>query len=238
MSEQRPNALEFEPSRYAKALETMRPHMLALPEVQLKHAYVDIPSAMIIVLGAMPKLIALREDFIRKLPGFPIELMDTLELRAMAMGYAYSVRLARSKKPEPVPQLVAQGKQLRATLLADARYLAIRGLVNGVPLETLAKGSSHRSVVSDLFALTYVLRSHWPTIQGKTVLTLEELSAAEQVADQLLMALGARAIAPTTTSTPAPTWSSAPSTCSSRPTTPYASLSRTCTASRSIRFCR
>jgi hypothetical protein len=68
----------------------------------------------------------------------------------------------------------------------------LRALLDPKPLQELDTSNSHRAVASNLFAITYLLRSNWAAMQGKTVLTLEEITQAEQTTDHIIILLGAR----------------------------------------------
>ncbi len=102
----------------------------------------------------------------------------------------------RTYAAEPLPELVQRTHHAGEVLRADAQSLALRGLIDGAPLENLRGGNSQRNIAFDVFALAYLLRSNWPAIQGKTALTLAELAEAEQLADRLTTALGLRQQAP------------------------------------------
>jgi hypothetical protein len=101
-----------------------------------------------------------------------------------------------TRKPEPIPELVERGSRWCGILRSDAQALAQRDLMDGAPLRQLRGGNSHINIALDLFALAYLLRTNWPSIQSKTALTLAELVEAEQLADQLTTTLGLRQQAP------------------------------------------
>jgi hypothetical protein len=179
-------------TRFSAAFEAMKPAMLALPADEVRQVYIDIPSAVTTVLGALPAILATRPEFVKHLPTFPIELMDTLELRTLAMQYADTMKKMSTKQLEPVPQLVARGLAQGRILLGEIKYAHMRGLIDAAPVEELGANNSHHNIASNLFAYSYLLRSNWAAIQGKTALSLQELNEAEQTADYLLTALGAR----------------------------------------------
>lgn len=181
-----------EQSRFKSSFDTLMPDMQALKPDELRSVNFDIPSATTIVLGSMPAILARRDEFVRHFPLFPIKLMDTLEQRVMALDYANTMRLMSIKQLEPVPELVARGVERRTLLIGEVKYAVLRGLIEAAPLDELGGNTSYRTVASDLFALTYLLRNNWSRLEGKTQLTLTEISEAEQLADHLVMALGAR----------------------------------------------
>lgn len=179
-------------TRFSQAVEVVKPWALALSPEQVGQVYVDIPNAVTTILGAIPAINALRPEFVLHLPTFPMVLFDTLEVRTLALDYADTMYRMNLKQLEPVGELVERGSEQLATLKGEVAYAALRGLIDGKPLQELDTSNSHRAVASNLFAVAYVLRSNWSAIEGKTVLTPQELSAAEQTADHIITSLGAR----------------------------------------------
>lgn len=181
-----------EQSRFKTSFDLLTPAMLALKPAELRTPNIDIANAVTTVLGSIESILARREAFVKHFPLFPIELMDTLERRTLALDYANTMRLMSTKQMEPVPQLAERGIARRTILVGEIKYAMLRGLIDAPPLEELGGNTSYRTIASDLFALTYLLRNHWSRLEGKTQLTLAEISEAEQIADHLITALGAR----------------------------------------------
>ena len=184
-------------TRYPRAYARMTPAMRALPAETLQQVNVHIPYAVTSVLGALPELMALRPRIVDEMPKFPIEMLDNLEDATLAMGHADTVYTVSTRKPEGVPVLAERAARACAIFRADLQTLALREIIDGAPLEQLRGGPGHRNIAFDLFALTYLVRANWAAIQGKTALTLAEITEAEQLADQLTTALGLRQQAPT-----------------------------------------
>ena len=184
-------------SRFPQSYARMTSAMRALPADQLSQINIEIPGAVTAMLGAMPEIMALRSRIVDEMPKFPIQTLDELEDSTLAMGYADTMFAMSTRKSEPVSELAERAARMCAIFRADAETLALRGLIDGAPLEQLRGGPGHRNIAFDLFALAYLLRTGWPAIQGKTALTLEELNQAEQLADRLTTALGTRQQAPT-----------------------------------------
>jgi hypothetical protein len=183
-------------SRFPEAYTQRSAEMRALPTEQLQPININIPYAVTAMLGAMPEIVALRARVVAELPAFPVELFDKLESATLAMGYADTMYTMSTRKPEALPQLVQRATRMCDIFRADANSLATRELIDGAPLEQLRGGSGHRNIAFDLFALTYLLRSNWSAIQGKSAVTLAELTDAEHLADQLATALGVRQQSP------------------------------------------
>ena len=179
-------------TRFSAAVDIIKPLALALPPERIVQIYIDIPSAVTTILGAIPAINAVRPEFVEHLPTFPMDLFDSLETRTLAMDYVDTMYRMSVKQLEPVPQLVERGLAQLVVLSGEANYAVLRGLIDPKPLQELDNSNSHRAVASNLFAITYLLRSNWPVLQGKSSLTLEEVAQAEQTADHIITALGAR----------------------------------------------
>jgi hypothetical protein len=193
MSEQSAVAVGSTPgTRFSQAVDIIKPLALALPSERVEKNYLDIPTAVTTILGAIPAIKALRPEFEEHLPTFPMELFDQLETRALALDYVDTMYRMSTKQLEPLPQLLARGAQQLVILKGEADYAVLRNLMDGKPLAELDSSTSHRAVASNLFALTYLLRTNWPAIEGKTALTMQEISEAEQTADHIVTGLGAR----------------------------------------------
>jgi hypothetical protein len=182
----------IEQSRFKKSYDALTPAMLALKPAELRTVNIDIRSATTLVLTAIPKVLARRDEFVKQFPLFPIELMDTLEQRTLALDYANSNLLASAKQLEPIGELVERGAARRTLLVGEVRYAALHGLVDDSPLDAVGGNTGHRGLASDLFTLSLLIRNNWARLEGKTQLTLAQISEAEQIADHLIMAVGAR----------------------------------------------
>lgn len=64
----------------------------------------------------------------------------------------------------------------------------------------LRSGNGYRNAASEVSGLMGLFRKHWPRIQGKSAITLEELTHANNLVANLLNALGEREDAPSASS--------------------------------------
>jgi hypothetical protein len=184
-------ALSEDVAPVRQAYEELLEEIRAVPEEQVMQINIDIPSAATSVLGALPEMMTLRPRML-SMPEFSISHLDKLGKYAMAMDHANTAHLMQSKSPAAVAELVQLCERKREVLLSDANNAAVRGLIDGRSLKELRGINSYRNLVFDVFALAHLLRSNWSSLEGKTALTLAELLEAEQLADQLNMALGLR----------------------------------------------
>jgi hypothetical protein len=134
------------------------------------------------------------------LPEFHLPHLDNLGKYAMAMYYANTVNAMQSSKVSgAIADLAKRGERKREILFADLSSAAVRGLIDGSSLNELRGVKGYRNLAFDVFALAYVGRSNFAALEGKTALTLAELLEAEQLADQLNVAVGLRDQGPVAT---------------------------------------
>jgi hypothetical protein len=188
-----PDATRLDTPRSRHAYAELEPELLLVPRAELVTVNIGVAKAVTNALGVLPGLRALEPELI-SLPGFAPELLGRLEQLTLATGYAHA-RYLRARLPPPqVAELAARGMELRAQLVRDLRALAARGLVRSAYLDTLklAGPNGYRALPFDLMAVAAVIREHWQAIDGKTGISPSELDAAEQLAEQLLVAIGQR----------------------------------------------
>jgi hypothetical protein len=178
-------------ARVRKAFEELEDEIRAVPPEQIQQINIDIPSAVTSVLGAMPEIMSLRPRMIG-LAEFSLSHLDKLEKYVLALDHAHTVFVMQSKPAAPLAELVARCTRKREILLADVQSAVVRGLIDGASLKELRGINSYRNIVFDLFALAFLGRSNWSALEGKTAITQLELLEAEQLADQLNVALGLR----------------------------------------------
>jgi hypothetical protein len=92
--------------------------------------------------------------------------------------------------------MVTETTELRAQLMLDVDALTRRGFIKGLQPNALGRTTSYRNLAGDVLSLAGLLRSEWATISTRCGVSLEELSRAEVLADELLQYLGLRDRAP------------------------------------------
>jgi hypothetical protein len=123
---------------------------------------------------------------------FDIDKFDKLEMYALALGHAHALWMGASTPSQSLEELLERGGALRLMMVVDATALAQRHLINGQNLKDLKGANGFRNLAFDLLTLAAVLRDAWSHVAGKTAVSLEELDQAENLADQLLTAVGVR----------------------------------------------
>ena len=163
----------------------------AVPDSLLMPITVDIPSTVTKALGAWREIRALREE-ISGLPKFDLAAFDKLETYALALAHANTRYLAASEPLAPLSELFDEAVKRRETLASDAQALAQRGLLNGQKLKDLKGAVGYKNVAQDLLTLAELVRANYPSLAGKTAVTVEELDRVEVLAYQVLDAVGER----------------------------------------------
>jgi hypothetical protein len=187
--------VSLESPRYAAAFARVLPVAMALSPNELATVNIDIPSAVTLVLGKLPGILALRPS-IPELRTFDIRFVDHLETFALATAHAHALCLAATARPESIHELTTRAGALRDLLYSDAATLAKRGLIHGARLRKLRTPSGYKNLAFDLLGLAVVLRESWPTIHGKTAIELSDLEQAERFGAALVNAIGRRERAP------------------------------------------
>jgi hypothetical protein len=184
--------LSEDPVTIDRAYEQTLPELVALPKDQLLVVNFDIPTATCTALGTVQRVAPWRAKILAELPGFDIHCLDRLGQYARALIRAQTGYTLAQKTPSDLRQLVGTTRRRYRVLLADARALAARELIQSERLDKL--NGRRRSVdkAFDLISLVNVLRDAWPSIEGKTALTLAELDSAEQQGHVLVYALAHR----------------------------------------------
>lgn len=172
----------------ARAFLRLEEEILTLPEDELRRMNVDVPSAVTIALGALPRLEAHREA-IARLPDHTADLLDRLRDAALAAYHAHLASVARPKDESERARLLEEARPLREALLLDAEALAHRRLVAPERVASIRAGRGNLDTAGDLLALASLFAEAWPSIQGRTAATVEEIERAGELGARLLSAI-------------------------------------------------
>ena len=88
---------------------------------------------------------------------------------------------------------------LRDRLRDDATPLVSRGLIDADRLDSCKGDNSYKGIATELGILAVVLLEHLPKLQGKCLVTEEELRRAAAIAQALLAYVGRRDLSPEAT---------------------------------------
>ena len=153
---------------------------------------IEVSKAAGLVLGAQPKIRALRDVFEADLMQFDITLIDKLETYCLVAFQADVLYRITTRGPEDLKALVAEALTLRAVLLSDVSALAYRGLLNKESISRLRGVNGYRNVASDLMALSALLRSRWEIVAPKSAVQEAEIERAEVLGERIIKGIGLR----------------------------------------------
>jgi hypothetical protein len=174
------------------AYQSIEAELRSLPESALVPLNTDIVAATATVLARLPRLLSYREQVVRELPHFPIEVFDRLEVVTKAAAWAQAGAVAPQGPNQALRDRRARLAAIRATFLADLRALSQRGLVDLSALGELRHPQGFENAASQVATLVAFLRQHWATIEHKTAITAGEIEEAKRLADQMTYLLGWR----------------------------------------------
>jgi hypothetical protein len=184
------------PSSFRDAYESALAEIEAVPDSELVHISIDVTSAAVTVLGALPEIRALRGEIAENLTKFDLARFDRLESYTRALVHAQALYRSATTPKGSVTELAAELAATRDLLFSDASALARRGLIDPERLKEFKTSSGYREIAIDVLGLAALLREHWGRIEGKTAVTLADLDQAASSVEQMLVALGLREQAP------------------------------------------
>lgn len=183
-----------QPTEAADAFAKVKAEIDALSTEEIRPVTVEIPFAVTIALGAVPRVSALRAEIVKKAPATPIAQIDGLETYAFAAYYAHLMSLPTPKTESETAKLVEAGRPLREDLLIAAEALAHRGLLDADLIAKIRSGSGHVDLAGDLIALGALFTATWNAVESKTAVSLEEVQRAAQLGTTLLVSLSRDAL--------------------------------------------
>lgn len=179
------------PLRFRPAYDRQLARIIAVPLDALRPVNIDVPTAATLVLGVVRKVAAFRAR-LAALPEFDLALVDALEDLAMATLHAHAAWASASVASVPIAGLVEEAILLREQLLADARSLVLRKMIDPSSLEKIKGGAGYRNAGMDLLELASALNAVWPRISGRTAVTEADLTRAESLGAEIMLAVGQR----------------------------------------------
>lgn len=182
-------------TRAADALQRLASELDAVTDAELRPINIDVVSAVTTALGVAPNLAKLK-DSMEKLPHYDQRLVANLEAYAFAAYEAHAQYVAATRPSEALPALQERGTMLRDRLYADVQSLVLRDVIKAEEIRQVKTSNGYRALALDLTLLVDALQRRWEAVQGKTSAQLEELLEAEQLAEDLLLAVGERQQAP------------------------------------------
>jgi hypothetical protein len=173
------------------AYARVRHEIEATSREEVRHLSVNVPIAASIVLGALPRLMAMR-DAIVALPGQSPDVLDKLRDYALAVAYAHALTLPRDEDETRLRALLAEALPLRERLLRGAEALAQFDLVSATLVASIRRGTGYYDAAQDLTSLGALFRDVWPAVASQTPIQRAEVDRGAELGGLLLEALGQR----------------------------------------------
>ncbi|HEU4411391.1 MAG TPA: hypothetical protein VFS43_39435 [Polyangiaceae bacterium] len=174
----------------AAAYARVEAEIKAVPLASVRPINVHVPSAVVLVLGTLPRLLALRDQILEDYPKHPPETIGRLRDYALAAAHAYAQALPYDGGQTRLRALVSEAGPLRERLLASAEVLVTFGLLDGGAVAIIRRGTGHLDTAQDLLSLGVLFRRAGPALVAKTPLTPADVERATVLGELLLEALG------------------------------------------------
>ena len=178
------------------AFERVLPEARSLKADKVQPLNAEAPAVASRVLGAIPNILAMRDEIARQAPLIPIDRLEQLETYAHALQEAHVRCLSTRKTPTDLRALGEQGDLLRDTLRVDCKALVKRGVIDGDRLAACQGQPGYKIIATELGILVSVMQSCWPQIEGKSAVSAADLERARGIAEALLAFSGAREQSP------------------------------------------
>jgi hypothetical protein len=178
-------------SSSAAAYARRLPEIRAVKAEDLVTINLDFQNTVTTVIGALPEILALREE-IAKLVHVDQTRIDELEDLAMAAAEAEARYVIAHMPAEDIVALNEEGMRLRETFRLDALALSNRGLIAPERLDAFPGLTGYKHVAFDLINWASLMMDCWSTIEGKTALTVDEVRHAKKLGERLMAAAGHR----------------------------------------------
>lgn len=172
----------------AAAFEALKGEYAELPETSLVSINVDIPRAVAVILGAEPRVQALRPAIEAALKNPPTRAIEGLRQAALGAWYAHLITMP-AKPSASAKELLERATPLRAKLLKAADALADAELVDATTVARIREGRGNIDMANDLVALSALFSQRWGVIQNKTAIAREQVDEAALLGPTLLVAL-------------------------------------------------
>ena len=175
----------------ADALESVKPELMKIPATSLRPINLDIPTIILVVMGALAALRALRALIATVLGEAQAMFVDRLPVYVQAMSQAhtdYLIALSPTNLQEMSDELVMR----RDVLVSEATTLVKRKLIRSGELGELRGNVGFTNQIFDAFQVVTLLRKHWADVEPNSGVTAAELDDAERLAQRFAQVLADR----------------------------------------------
>lgn len=179
-------------SPYVKLLDELRPELDALDPSSLLVPNVDIPTAIHYARSALPVLELLRPRAASLGPELDMKLYDRVSDYARLLQYAHGSYLASLTTADTVTDTYGAAIRTRDFLLAWGPGLVASKLLPQTLIDQVRSGTGFQDTITDITTLTSALRAIWPEIEGKVLITADQLDEADALAEKLAAGVALR----------------------------------------------
>ena len=176
-------------SRLAKApeaaLDELSEVLNAIPAADVVRVNLDVPRAVRSISRSLLRARTLERRIATELPLFDLSLLDKLSDYASALSQAHALYNAVETPAPPGKETLRQAREVRMLLCDSAQLLVLHGVIGDGQLDKLASPNGYTNVAQNLELLVAIHKRVWSKLQGKTLLTLDELDAALTLAASL-----------------------------------------------------
>ncbi len=178
-------------SAFVAAYERKLSEITAIPEDEFATINIDFHNAVTTVLGVLSKIAELQQSILA-LPTIDPHFVTGLSDYAMAAGQANNYYTIATTPAEDILAMNDRAMKMRENFRSDATALANRGLIDPNRLAGFKGLVGYKNVAFELMGYADLMRDCWATIQGKTPITSDEIDAAKQLGESLVLAAGER----------------------------------------------
>jgi hypothetical protein len=187
----RRSLVDAEPSAEQAFIRRL-PELLALSAKAVLRINLDLPSVVATTLGALPRLMALRQDFERVFRAFDFAQLDALEDYALTLQHTHTEYLVTTQPVRCPPASLQEARSLRAALLQYLLALARRGLVDPAKWKRLHGPVGYANLATDLGMLAGIFRGVPALHEEPLLVTSAQLERATELSREILTVAGKR----------------------------------------------
>lgn len=178
-NESPPSTDPSESSPLQRALERLRPRLLAIPAEKIAIVpRVDPDRAIAIVNGSLARIARQRDGIAAELGEAAAAILDELPVAVHAAQWA-TVEAAWDGSIHDARALHEELFADHRLLSLDAEALAARGLLPRARVDAGRPAKGYRTVANSVLVLVSLFREHWPQLESKTAVTQDHLARLE-----------------------------------------------------------
>lgn len=175
----------------SQALELLRDELLAMDPARIIPINVDLPAAAMTVLTTLAEVRSYQPALNEIFGADKTRCIDRLELVARAALGAHA-RWSVRPRDKDMRSLVRKLSKARDVLVAEVRPLILHGVIQPSAVDELVGGQRFDSLCLDVLQLVSIFQGQWVAVRPVSGLDEAYLARAENLADELVLALSER----------------------------------------------